>query len=270
MTLMVSPAWIAAALFAAAPPEVPLPDDASAAATAAAVAATSADAAADTSPLASLTSPSIPPSPAGPLAIDPAEGGGSPWRSAALFAGGSLAAFLLHESGHVAANLAFGNTPHLEPASFAGAVPFFTIASGIHCSGDRCTRPGGSPFGPGNRGLFTILMAGFHVQHATNELILSFDPGLRHECAPFRKGMLAFNTLTSVGYVVANWSGVEPEQGDLRGAYGEVGAPRHLVNALLLGIAGLDLARYAFPDARWLAWVSRAAKVGLGGVTFTF
>jgi hypothetical protein len=197
---------------------------------------------------------------------------GSPWTSSLLFASGALAAFVSHEGGHVAANLALGSPPHLESVSFAGVIPFFSITSDITCNGDRCSRPvdgGTTPFGPGRRGLFTILMAGFHAQHVGDELILSLDPALRYHDAPFRKGMLAFNTLTSVGYVLANWVGVEPEKGDLHGAYVETGAPRHVVNAILIGVAVLDMARYAFPDARWLAWVSRAGKVGLAGLTFS-
>ncbi len=211
-----------------------------------------------------------------PGSPEPIPGLGEPetpaWRSPSLFLGGALAAFLAHESGHAVANLSFGATPHLESVSFAGAVPFFSVTSDITCSGDRCTRPvdGGTvTFGAGRRGLFTILMAGFHVQHATDEVILTLTPRLRYEEAPLRKGMLAFNTLTSAGYVLANWVGLEPEKGDLHGTYAQTGAPRHLVNGILLGVAALDLARYAFPDVRWLAWASRVGKVGLAGLTFT-
>ena len=38
-------------------------------------------------------------------------------------------------------------------------------------------------------------------------------------------------------------------------------ASRVLTTGLLLGIAGADIARWAFPDVAFLAWVSRAAKV---------
>ncbi len=213
----------------------------------------------------------VQPSIGAPTSVPAAKGESSPWLGGARFLSGSLAAFVSHEGGHLAANLALGSPPHLETVSFAGAIPFFSVTFDITCAGDRCTRPvpgGAAPFGPGRRGLFTILMAGFHVQHISDELILSRDPALRNEQAPFRKGMLAFNTLTSAGYVLANWIGIEPEQGDLHGAYALAGAPRHLVNTILLGVAVLDLARYAFPDARWLVWMSRATKVGLAGVTF--
>ena len=232
-------------------------------------------------PVAPLSS-ELAPSPAAPSAIAPSpiappevRGGSSYWKrgakDVALFLGGSLTAFTLHESGHAVANLSFGCTPHLESVSFGGVVPFFSITSDVTCRGDRCAYPvqgGTARFDAGRRGLFTILMAGFHMQHVSDELILSFNPALRYEEAPFRKGMLAFNTLTSIGYVAANWVGLEPEKGDLYGAYAMTGAPRHAVNSILLGVAVLDLARYAFPDVRWLAWASRAAKVGFAGVTF--
>jgi hypothetical protein len=220
-----------------------------------------------------LASASAAPSPAAPPEV---RRGSSDWKrkgkDAAFFLGGAVTAFSLHEGGHLVANLAYGNTPHLEPVSFAGFIPFFSITSDITCRGDRCTYPvagGSASFGGGRRGLFTILMAGFHAQHVSDELILSLNPALRYEEAPYRKGMLAFNTLTSIGYVAANWVGLEPEKGDLYGAYAMTGAPRHVVNSILLGVAVLDLARYAFPGVRWLAWASRAAKLGLVGVTFT-
>ena len=225
------------------------------------------------SPVAPVAPSAIAPSPIAPPEV---RGGSSGWKRGAkdvsLFLGGSLTAFTLHEGGHLTGNLAFGCTPHLESVSFAGVVPFFSITSDVSCHGDRCTYPvqgGTARFDAGRRGLFTILMAGFHMQHVSDELILSFNPALRYEEAPFRKGMLAFNTLTSIGYVTANWAGLEPEKGDLYGAYAMTGAPRHVVNSILLGVAVLDLARYAFPDTRWLAWASRAAKLGLAGVTFT-
>jgi hypothetical protein len=229
-------------------------------------------------PSAAPLSPELAPSATAPSPAAPPEarGGGSDWKrkgkDVALFLGGSLAAFGLHEGGHLVGNLAFGHTPHLEPVSFAGVIPFFSITSDVACHGDRCTYPvqgGTARFDAGRRGLFTILMAGFHMQHVSDELILSFNPALRYEEAPFRKGMLAFNTLTSIGYVAANWVGLEPDKGDLHGAYAMTGAPRHAVNSILLGIAALDLARYAFPDVRGLAWASRAAKLGFAGVTFT-
>jgi len=80
--------------------------------------------------------------------------------------------------------------------------------------------------------------------------------------------MLAFNTLTSIGYVVANWAGVEPVDGDVRGISRDGGAPRMLLSTLVLGIAAVDVARYYFPQARWLAWLNRVAKVSVTGIAF--
>lgn len=151
--------------------------------------------------------------------------------------------------------------PHLESVSFLGFVPFFAVGPGISCDGDHCFKRDGSPFGAGRRGLFLILMAGFDVQHITDEVLLSFDPMMRFHHAPFRTGLLAFNTLTSAAYVVANVGGFEPYQGDLGSAFRDAQAPRAFSMSLLLGIAGADVARWIWPDEIWLSWVSRAAKV---------
>jgi hypothetical protein len=186
--------------------------------------------------------------------------------TAGLFAAGAATAFVAHEGCHVAANLALGNVPRLEPVRFGGFLPFFTVDHRITCAGDRCFRHDGSSFGPGRPGLFVILSAGFHCQHVGDELILSTEPDLRAAGAPFRTGMLAFNTLASVAYVAADWGGFEPEQGDLAGLRRDARAPRHVFNGLLLGVALLDAARFVWPDVPWLAWTSRSLKVGAGGV----
>jgi hypothetical protein len=80
--------------------------------------------------------------------------------------------------------------------------------------------------------------------------------------------MLAFNTLLSLGYVLANVAGVEPVDGDLRGMKRDGGAPRGLAVGLVFSIAALDIARYYFPESRWLTWLSRAAKVSVTGTAF--
>jgi hypothetical protein len=86
--------------------------------------------------------------------------------------------------------------------------------------------------------------------------------------APFRKGMLAFNTLMSIGYVLANWAGLEPTDGDIRGIYRDGTAPRFLLSSMILGIAAVDIARYFHPGARWLAWLNRVAKLSVTGIAF--
>ena len=188
------------------------------------------------------------------------------WKEVALFAGGAATAFVAHEAGHATSNLVLGNVPHLESVTFLGFVPFFAVAPDIGCYPSGCIRRDGSPFRAGKRGLLLILMAGFDVQHITDEVVLTSDPALRLHRAPFRTGLLAFNTLTSAAYALANLSGIEPDAGDLHAAFRDTGASRTLTTGLLLGIAGLDVARWALPDTPWLAWVSRAAKVAFLGL----
>src|SRR4051812_30042055 len=189
------------------------------------------------------------------LLLAPAARADWDWGDAGLFAAGAATAFVAHEAGHATANLALGNVPRIDSVSFLGVVPFFSVAPHISCAGDTCYKRDGSGFGAGRRGLALIVLAGFDVQHVTDEILLTRDPDLRRQGAPFRTGMLAFNTLTSVAYVVANWTGAEPGAGDLAGAVRDTGASRALMTTTLLGIAGIDIARWALPDAPWLAWV---------------
>ena len=179
----------------------------------------------------------------------------------ALFAAGTATAFVAHEAGHATANLVLGNVPHLERVTFLGAIPFFAVSPDISCYDSGCVRRDGSRFGAGKRGLLLILMAGFDVQHITDEVLLTSDPALRLHGAPFRTGLLAFNTLTSAAYALADLSGIEPDAGDLHAAFRDTQPSRALTTGLLIGIAGLDVARWALPDTPWLAWVSRTAKV---------
>jgi hypothetical protein len=173
-----------------------------------------------------------------------------------------------HESCHLLANLGTGNQPTLEPVSFLGFIPFVAIVPSIRCRGGDCRKRNREDYYAGRPGLYTIVSAGLQCQHYEDEVILTARPGLRMDRAPFRKGMLAFNTLTSIGYVIANWTGVEPVDGDVRGIHRDGGAPRILLSSLVLGIAVVDIARYYFPQARWLAWLNRTAKLGVTGVAF--
>ena len=195
----------------------------------------------------------------------------SPWSApqVAMFAGGAATAFAAHESCHVLAGLMFGGTPRLQHVTFLGFVPFFAIAPGIECTDGVCTRFN-EPFSAGTKGAYAVVSAGLQCQHLGDELMLSLDPQLRERDAPFRKGMLAFNTLTSVGYVLANWLSVEPRAGDVGSITRLTGASRGLVTGLLLGTAALDVARYYEPDVAWLIWTSRVAKVAFGGLWLTF
>ena len=188
------------------------------------------------------------------------------WKEVALLAGGAATAFVAHEAGHATANLVLGNVPHLERVTFLGVVPFFAVAPDISCYSSGCLRRDGNRFDAGKRGLLLILMAGFDVQHLTDEVLLTSDPALRLHHAPFRTGLLAFNTLTSAAYAFANLTGIEPDAGDLHAAFRDTQPSRALTTGLLLGIAGLDAARWAWPDTPWLALVSRVAKVAFLGL----
>jgi hypothetical protein len=163
------------------------------------------------------------------------------------FAGGAAFAFVGHELGHVTANLAFGARPELRPVDFQG-LPFFAVSH----------RETLAP-----RQEFTVSWAGFGVQHGTSEWILSRNPDLRHERAPFAKGALAFHVVCSGVYAVGALGRVGPYERDTRGMAVAAGVSEPVVGALVLAPAALDVYRYFRPRARWAAWASRAAKVGL-------
>ena len=135
------------------------------------------------------------------------------WRSAGWFLAGVASGFFAHEAGHVVANLVQGNVPHFQGILGFGFIPFFTIAPRITCVEDRCVKYDGSPFTTGVAGKVTITSAGFNVQHITDEILLSHTPRLRYRVAPFRKGLLAFNILLSVGYAISAMTRIETPRG---------------------------------------------------------
>jgi hypothetical protein len=165
----------------------------------------------------------------------------------AKFLGGAAVAFGLHEAAHVTADLVFGATPRVKGVDFHG-IPFFAITP----EGDLSRRE-----------LFVVSSSGFWVQHAGNEWILTRDPEVRRKRAPFRKGMLAFNVLTSVAYAGAAFARTGPYERDTLGMANGGRLDERLVGALLLTPAALDAVRYFDPDAKWAVWVSRGAKVAL-------
>jgi hypothetical protein len=172
--------------------------------------------------------------------------------SAAGFVAGGLAGFAAHESGHLLFDAIFDANPGLQRVSFHG-VPFFAIT---HDSGL-------SP-----RKEFVIDSAGFWVQEATNEIILSRRPNLRRESAPFTKGVVAFNVIASFAYAGAAFARTGPAERDTRGMADALGWKEPYVGLLILAPAILDAVRYFHPDARWAVWGSRGAKVF--GVALTF
>jgi hypothetical protein len=181
--------------------------------------------------------------------------------SVALTAAGFLTAFVVHEGCHVVANLAMANVPTIEPVRFAGFLPFFAVSPNVHCTGGTCTRRNGEPFLPGPRGYAFVVTSGILCQEITDEIILTERPRIRYESAAFLKGMLLFNTATSLAYGIANLTGIEPPEGDLHGLDQVVGVPHGVMAAVVLGTAALDIARYFLPDSTWLPWVSRGSKV---------
>lgn len=166
--------------------------------------------------------------------------------SALKFLGGGALALAAHESGHLLFDGIFGANPGLKKVSFHG-IPFFAIT---HDSGLSPRRE------------FIIDSAGFWVQEATNELILSRRPNLRRERAPVLKGVVAFNVLASVSYAGAAFARTGPVERDTRGMADALRWKEPYVGLLILLPAVLDAVRYFDPEARWATWGSRAAKIG--------
>ena len=162
------------------------------------------------------------------------------------FLGGGLAGLTVHESGHVVTSAMFGAHPGAKPINYAG-IPFFAIT---HETVSRKQE-------------FVISSAGMWMQHAGSELILSRHPDLRHESAPFLKGMLVFNTATSGVYAAAAFGKLGPPERDTLGmavSLGQRGWREPAIGAFILAPAALDVYRYFRPDQKWAAWASRGTK----------
>ncbi len=167
-------------------------------------------------------------------------------KRAALFLAGGATGLALHESAHLVADAAFGVKPRLKKVDFHG-IPFFAI-----------THPAGQP----PRREFTISSAGFWMQHAGNEWLLSRPPAL-HDRGPFAKGVFAFNVLTSVAYAGAAFARTGPVERDTRGIAESSRVDERWIGALLLAPAALDAWRYFRPESKWAAWSSRGVKIGM-------
>ena len=168
-------------------------------------------------------------------------------ESAGLFLAGSAVAFGAHEGGHLFFDLLFDADPGLARVDFHG-IPFFAVTH----------RSGLSPMRE-----LAISSAGFWVQHAGSEWLLTRTPELRRKRAPFAKGVLAFNLLTSVGYAGAAFGRTGPAERDTRGIASASGVDERWVGAIILAPAVLDGWRYFRPEAKWAVWASRAAKLGM-------
>ncbi len=180
-------------------------------------------------------------------------------KTGTKFAAGALVGLAAHETGHVILDAAFGADPHLKKVEFGG-IPFFAIAH--------------DPVSPHRE--FAISSAGFWVQHATDEWLLSdrgpigraHRPGCRgvesRDCRPgaFVNGVFAFNVLTSVGYAMAAFADFGPYERDTRSMAASSHVSEPLIGASILAPALLDAYRYYHPQSKTAKWVSRAVKIG--------
>jgi hypothetical protein len=157
-----------------------------------------------------------------------------------------------HESGHLLFDAIFNAHAGVQKVSFHG-IPFFAITHDPTIS---------------RRREFVIDSAGFWVQEGTNEWLLHQRPNLRHEHAPFVKGVFAFNVLASVAYAGAAFARTGPVERDTRGMAASLNWHEPAVGVLILVPAMLDAVRYYRPDAHWATWGSRTAK--LAGVVLVF
>ena len=161
------------------------------------------------------------------------------------FLSGAGTAFLAHEGGHLLFDVIFAADPFVKSVRF-GPVPFFAVSH--------------HEISP--RREFTVSSAGFWTQEATSEWLLTRHPGLRDEHAPFAKGALAFDVLTSIGYGSVAMFKAGPPERDTRGMAESIGVDERIVGALVMAPALLDAYRYVRPGSRWAPWASRAVKAG--------
>ena len=168
-----------------------------------------------------------------------------PARGIALFFAGAALGLGLHESGHLVLDVALGASPGVRKVS-AGFIPFFAITH--------------QPVSPVRE--LAISSAGFWMQHATSEFLLTRHPDLRRAHAPLAKGLLAFNVATSVMYAGAAFARKGPPERDTRGIALSAGVAEPWIGVTILAPAALDAARYYHPTSRWLQWASRASKLG--------
>jgi len=169
-----------------------------------------------------------------------------------LFLLGGATGLAAHEGGHLFFDAVFSAHPGVKEVSFHG-IPFFAITHDPTVS---------------NRREFVIDSAGFWVQEATNEWLLRAHPNLRHENAPFAKGVFAFNVLVSAVYAGAAFAQTGPAERDTLGMAGALHWKEPVVGVLVLLPAVLDAIRYYHPNAKWAEWGSRGAKIT--GVVLVF
>ena len=178
-------------------------------------------------------------------AAGPASGDGGRLEDTAKFLIGAAVGLGAHEAGHVIAGAILGADPGVKSIDY-GPIPFFAITH------DRVS--------PARE--YTIAASGFFVQHATSEWMLTRRPRLRDQHAPYAKGMLAFNVLTSAVYATAAFGRFGPAERDTLAMAESLDVGEPLVGAMILAPAVIDTWRYFKPGSKWAPWVSRALKVG--------
>ena len=161
------------------------------------------------------------------------------------FLAGGAVAFVVHEGGHLFFDTLFDAKPYVAEVHF-GPIPFFAV-----------THETATP-----RQEFIISSAGFWTQEATSEWLLTSRPGIRGEHAPFAKGVLAFDVLTSIGYGTVAMFKAGPVERDTRGMASSIGVDERIIGAIVMAPALLDAYRYVRPESRWAVWASRAVKIG--------
>jgi hypothetical protein len=169
----------------------------------------------------------------------------APGTIAQFLLGGALG-LGLHESGHVLASAALGADPGIKGITF-GFIPFFAITH--------------DPVSPARE--YTISAAGFWVQSATSEWLLTRRPTLEHDHAPIAKGVLAFDVLASTVYGFAGLAHVGPPERDTRSMALSLRVNESWVGGAVLAPAIFDAWRYKRPDSTFPRWASRVSKAGL-------
>jgi hypothetical protein len=163
----------------------------------------------------------------------------------AKFLAGGAAGLGIHESGHLLFGTLLEAAPGVKGVSF-GPLPFFAITH------DDVSPPRE----------YTIAASGFWMHHASSEWLLTRRPRLRHEQAPFAKGILAFNVVASGAYATAAFGRFGPYERDTRAMAAALDVGEPWVGAMILAPAVLDTWRYVRPGSRWAVWTSRAVKAG--------
>jgi hypothetical protein len=161
------------------------------------------------------------------------------------FVAGAALGFAAHEGGHLLFDVLFDADPGVRRVTFHG-LPFFAISH----------RDDLSPVAE-----FTISSAGFWVQHAGNEWLLTRRPRLRDERAPVAKGVFTFNVLASVAYSGAAFLRTGPKERDTYGMATTADVDERWIGVVILAPAVLDTWRYFDPESRTAVWLSRVSKV---------